>query len=116
MGVSDTTLDLAALGQLTFEEPDLEQFPALTLARKAVSHGLPATIALNAANEVAVAAFLDGECAFTDIVPTVAAVVEAVMQDKETQSVETLDYIYDVDKYARSLASDKLSVKTERAA
>ena len=61
-------LDLAAIGRLDFEAPDLERFPALRLAREALEAGGAAPIVLNAANEVAVAAFLDGGIGFPDIV------------------------------------------------
>jgi 1-deoxy-D-xylulose-5-phosphate reductoisomerase len=60
-------LDLVALGSLTFEAPDEEAFPCLALARQAGQAGGAAPLVLNAANEVAVAAFLDGRCGFLDI-------------------------------------------------
>jgi 1-deoxy-D-xylulose-5-phosphate reductoisomerase len=60
-------LDLAALGRLDFEAPDLERFPALRLAREALEAGGAAPIILNATNEVAVAAFLDGRIRFNEI-------------------------------------------------
>lgn len=65
--VSTARLDLAALGGLTFEAPDTVKFPALRLAREALRAGPGATAALNAANEVAVAAFLAGRIRFLDI-------------------------------------------------
>jgi 1-deoxy-D-xylulose-5-phosphate reductoisomerase len=64
-------LDLAAFGQLTFEAPDLERFPAIAIARSAMVSGGGAPAAMNAANEVAVAAFLDRRLAFLDIAATV---------------------------------------------
>jgi len=60
-------LDLAAMGQLTFEAPDLERFPAIAIARQALRAGGRAPAAMNAANEVAVAAFLDRRIGFLDI-------------------------------------------------
>ena len=66
-------LDLAAVGSLTFEQPDLDAFPALRLAREAAVAGGTAPCVLNAANEVAVHAFLGGEIAF----PRIAEVIEA---------------------------------------
>ncbi len=64
-------LDLAALGRLTFEAPDLERFPCLRLAREALAAGGAAATILNGANEVAVAAFLDGRIGFFGIAATV---------------------------------------------
>jgi 1-deoxy-D-xylulose-5-phosphate reductoisomerase len=64
-------LDLAAIGQLTFEAPDLVRFPALSIARQALSVGGWAPAAMNAANEVAVAAFLDRRIGFLDIAATI---------------------------------------------
>jgi 1-deoxy-D-xylulose-5-phosphate reductoisomerase len=60
-------LDLARVGQLTFEEPDTDRFPCLTLARRALEQGTRAPVVLNAANEVAVAAFLDRQLGFAEI-------------------------------------------------
>lgn len=65
--VSTTRLDLAQLGRLTFEAPDEDRFPALRLCRTALKTGAAATTALNAANEVAVEAFLAGRIGFLDI-------------------------------------------------
>jgi 1-deoxy-D-xylulose-5-phosphate reductoisomerase len=65
-------LDLSALARLDFYAPDFERFPAIGLAYEALSLGQYACIALNAANEVAVAAFLDGQIGFLDIVQSVA--------------------------------------------
>ena len=75
------TLDLAAIATLTFEAPDETRFPALKLAREALAAGGGAPAALNAANEIAVAAFLDGAIGFLDI----AAVVETTL-DRMTGS------------------------------
>ena len=65
-------LDLAAVGSLTFEAPDLERFPAIAVARQALEAGGFAPAAMNAANEVAVAAFLDRRIGFLDIAATVS--------------------------------------------
>jgi len=65
-------LDLAAMGQLTFEAPDSEKFPAIGIARDALNAGGGAPAAMNAANEVAVAAFLDRRIGFLDIAPLVS--------------------------------------------
>jgi 1-deoxy-D-xylulose-5-phosphate reductoisomerase len=72
------TLDLTAQGELTFEHPDLDAFRCLRLAREAGEAGGTAPCVLNAANEVAVSAFLDGRIPFTGIPDIVAAVLEAV--------------------------------------
>src|SRR6185437_5258934 len=71
------TLDLAELGQLTFEPPDVEAFPCLRLAREAAVAGGTAPCVLNAANEVAVEAFLDGELSFLGI----AEVIERALDE-----------------------------------
>jgi len=70
------SLDLAQLAQLTFEEPDLDRFPCLRLAREAGEAGGTAPCVLNAADEIAVGAFLDGEIPFTAIPRVVARTLE----------------------------------------
>jgi 1-deoxy-D-xylulose-5-phosphate reductoisomerase len=70
-------LDLAKVASLTFEEPDLDRFPALGLAKRALAEGGAAPTVLNAANEVAVAQFLVGELGFAGIPALVAAALEA---------------------------------------
>jgi len=72
------TLDLAGAGELSFEQPDLDAFPCLRLAREAAEAGGTAPCVLNAANEVAVAAFLDGLLAFTGISEVIEGALEAV--------------------------------------
>ncbi len=72
------TLDLAAVGELSFEEPDLATFPCLRLAREAGEAGGTAPCVLNAADEVAVAAFLDGRISFTAIVEVVERTLDAL--------------------------------------
>ncbi len=69
-------LDLASLGSLTFAEPDIERFPAIGIARSALRAGGGAPAAMNAANESAVAAFLDHRIGFLDIASTVAETLE----------------------------------------
>jgi 1-deoxy-D-xylulose-5-phosphate reductoisomerase len=69
-------LDLAAHGQLTFEAPDLERFPSIRIAREAMTLGGGAPAAMNAANEIAVAAFLDRRIGFLDIATLVADTLE----------------------------------------
>jgi 1-deoxy-D-xylulose-5-phosphate reductoisomerase len=70
------SLDLAALGTLEFQPPDVERFPCLRLAYEALRHGRTWPIVLNAANEVAVEAFLDGRLSF----PGIAVVIERALE------------------------------------
>lgn len=93
-------LDLAALGQLTFEAPDLERFPALGLARQALKTGGCAPTILNAANEVAVAAFLAGRTGFLDI----PRIVERTLETVPDTAIATLPDVLEVDALARRVA------------
>ena len=93
-------LDLVALGALHFEAPDLGRFPALRLAFDALASGGTAPAALNAANEIAVAAFLAGELEFTAI----ASVAEEVMARLAVRPGRSLEEIRDVDEQGRRLA------------
>ncbi|PKP92584.1 MAG: 1-deoxy-D-xylulose-5-phosphate reductoisomerase [Alphaproteobacteria bacterium HGW-Alphaproteobacteria-14] len=94
-------LDLAAIGELTFFPPDEERFPATRLAREAIRAGGSAPAILNAANEVAVAAFLAGQIGFTRI----AAVVEETLQrSNDSPRPATLDEVLAVDQSARRQA------------
>ncbi len=102
-------LDLGKIGKLTFETPDLERFPALELARDALRAGEGATTVLNAANEVAVAAFLDGRIGFTDIVATVSRTLDAV----ERYSTSTLDDVLELDMAARHTARHIIEERTD---
>jgi 1-deoxy-D-xylulose-5-phosphate reductoisomerase len=93
-------LDLASLARLDFMEPDTERFPALRLARDALRAGGAAPAILNAANEIAVEAFMQRRIGFLDIASTVATVLE-VMGDR---SAKTLDEVVTVDAAARRTA------------
>jgi len=93
-------LDLAAIGQLSFEPPDTERFPALKLARQALQSGGTAPTILNAANEVAVDGFLNGRLGFLDI----ARVVEATLCNIQRERVENLEHVHTVDDRARDAA------------
>ena len=97
-------LDLAALGQLTFEAPDEVRFPATRLCREAVQAGGAMPAVLNAANEVAVAAFLGGHLSFTQI----AVVVEETMARYAPSAPQTLDDVLAVDREARTRAQGLL--------
>jgi 1-deoxy-D-xylulose-5-phosphate reductoisomerase len=92
-------LDLAQIGTLSFEAPDFERFPALRLARAALQFGGCACTVLNAANEVAVEAFLDGRIGFTDI----ARKVERVMAKSNFGLADNLDSVAAADGAAREL-------------
>jgi 1-deoxy-D-xylulose-5-phosphate reductoisomerase len=94
-------LDLAEVSQLTFEAPDSRRFPALELARKALQTGGCAPTILNAANEVAVDAFLGGRIGFLDIPGT----VESVLADLPASQVTTIADVLEVDRDARAAAS-----------
>ncbi len=93
-------LNLAALGTLTFEQPDEIRFPALRLARRALQSGGSAPTILNAANEIAVARFLAGDIGFLDI----AAIVEHTMDRVAHQSLQSLDDVMAIDAEARRVA------------
>ncbi len=95
-------LDLAAVGQLTFEAPDAARFPALRLARQALQAGGAAPTVLNAANEVAVAGFLDGRHGFLAIAET----VEKVLSSIPHMAVKCLDDVSMLDQEARKLAAE----------
>jgi 1-deoxy-D-xylulose-5-phosphate reductoisomerase len=98
------SLDLVAAARLDFEGPDLLRFPALRLAREAAEAGGTGPAVLNAANEVAVAAFLAGALGFDRI----AAVVESVMDRYEHRAVAGLDVVLEADAGARALAESLL--------
>jgi 1-deoxy-D-xylulose-5-phosphate reductoisomerase len=98
-------LNLASIGSLTFEDPDEQRFPATSLARHAAEAGGAAPAVLNAANEVAVAAFLGGHLAFTDIAVSVERVLSTGNQPPAPRS---LDEVLAVDAAARSRAREIL--------
>jgi 1-deoxy-D-xylulose-5-phosphate reductoisomerase len=100
-------LDLAAVGALTFEPVDEETFACLRLAREAAVTGGTAPCVLNAANEVAVHAFLAGRLRFLDI----AAVIETALERLPAQPVRAFDSLYDADHEARALAGELVSMR-----
>jgi 1-deoxy-D-xylulose-5-phosphate reductoisomerase len=91
---------LIAIGQLGFETPDLQRFPCLRLARESAEAGGTAPAALNAANEVAVAAFLDGQLNFTGI----PRVIDSVLQQHDVRPVTALEVALAADAWARDAA------------
>ena len=103
-------LDLAQVATLSFEAPDPERFPALRLARTALRMGGGAPAALNAANEVAVAAFLGRRIGFLDIAATVERTLERMDRDGELSPRENdpIEAAFAVDGAARRVASDLL--------
>ncbi|MFC0141978.1 1-deoxy-D-xylulose-5-phosphate reductoisomerase [Erwinia mallotivora] len=101
-------LDFARMGAMTFAEPDYARYPCLKLAIDACKAGQAATTALNAANEVAVAAFLANRIRFTDIAAVNAAVMEA-LNCAEPESVEA---VLEIDRQAREAAMTRLSLSS----
>jgi len=95
-------LDLAAVGALTFEPPDIETFRCLRLAREAGIAGGTAPCTLNAANEIAVHAFLSGRLSFLGI----ADVIEGTLEALPAQSVHSFDSLMDADVESRRIAGE----------
>ncbi|HEX6651560.1 MAG TPA: 1-deoxy-D-xylulose-5-phosphate reductoisomerase [Thermoleophilaceae bacterium] len=94
------TLDLIDVGALTFEAPDLDSFPCLRLAREAARAGGTAPCVLNAANEVAVHAFLAGDLSFMGI----PQVIESTLSELPAQPVRHFSDLYAADAHAREVA------------
>jgi len=101
-------LDLAKAATLTFESPDLDRFPALALARRALEVGGGAPTVLNAANEVAVAEFLNKNLDFAGISRLVEATLEAARRQDLTGEPTTVDHALSVDHDSRLLARELL--------
>ncbi|MFN3348511.1 1-deoxy-D-xylulose-5-phosphate reductoisomerase [Pseudorhodoplanes sp.] len=98
-------LRLEEMASLTFEAPDLARFPALGLARSALEEGGAAPTVLNAANEIAVAEFLDGRLGFAAIPALVDATLEAAARQGLVGEPESVEEALAVDREARTLAS-----------
>jgi len=96
-------LDLAAIARLDFEAPDLVRFPSIRLARQALSAGGAGPAVLNAANEIAVAAFLEGRIGFLDIART----VETTLEKMAGQTIGALDDVIEIDREARVQAMER---------
>ncbi|MDT8324232.1 MAG: 1-deoxy-D-xylulose-5-phosphate reductoisomerase, partial [Bacteroidota bacterium] len=101
-------LDLARIGTLTFEEPDMDTFPCLRLAYQALEEGGTAPACLNAANEVAVAAFLRGALSF----PGIAQLIDDSLQHVATRPADDIDTVVDVDRQTRAYAQTALAAHT----
>jgi len=97
-------LDLARIGRLDFEAPDPARFPALTLARDALSAGGARPAILNAANEIAVAAFLAGRVGFLEI----AAIVADTLARYDPAAPDSLDAVLVIDAEARAYAGERV--------
>jgi len=102
-------LDLARIGQLTFEAPDETRFPALRLAREAMDAGGSAPTVLNAANEIAVGAFLRKRIGFMGIPELIARTLDRASADIGTAAPASLDDVLSTDQRARELAQDLLN-------
>src|ERR1043166_7415072 len=101
-------LDLAKIGQLTFEEPNFERFPALRIAYEALRTGRGATTVFNAANEVAVAAFIAGKIKFGAIARLVEATIESWIRSGNLAPLNSADDAIAVDHNARNKAASLL--------
>jgi 1-deoxy-D-xylulose-5-phosphate reductoisomerase len=101
-------LDLGRIGALTFQQPDHATFACLDLAYAALAAGGTASATLNAANEVAVAAFLDGRIGFLDI----PAVIEATLERAETLPADSIDVLLAADAVARRHAGSHVARRT----
>jgi 1-deoxy-D-xylulose-5-phosphate reductoisomerase len=105
-------LDLVALGQLSFERPDPQRFPCLGLAYAALREGGTAPAVLNAANEVAVSAFLDGKLPYTSI----PQVIERAMRQAPAVPADSLGTVLEADRSARRAALDSAAMLMGKAA
>jgi 1-deoxy-D-xylulose-5-phosphate reductoisomerase len=104
-GLADRRLRWDVVRQLDFEPPDLEKFPLLRLAYKALETGGAAGCVLNAADEVAVSAFLQGRISF----PAIAATVEAALERFSGARADSLDDLLDYDRRTREFAAELAS-------
>lgn len=109
-------LDLAALARLDFEAPDRKRFPCLQLAFDALAADEAAPAVLNAANEVAVEAFLDGRIRFPAIAATNGAVLEAHIERGLVSELQSLDDVLAADAWAREVAAGVVAAEPGRAA
>jgi 1-deoxy-D-xylulose-5-phosphate reductoisomerase len=98
-------LSLADIGRLDFEAPDFDRFPALRLAREALEQGGAAPVVLNAANEVAVEAFLNGRIGFCDISRT----VEETLAERNERAPQSVEEVVALDREIRERASARLA-------
>jgi 1-deoxy-D-xylulose-5-phosphate reductoisomerase len=104
---SELKFDVTSLKRLDFSEPDFEKFPCLRLAYEAAEAGGAKTVALNAADEVAVAAFLDGIIGFDDIPRT----IKRVLDETTDQRPESIKKVLQIDAEARALAAEVIGIE-----
>ncbi|WP_165321531.1 1-deoxy-D-xylulose-5-phosphate reductoisomerase [Rhizorhabdus phycosphaerae] len=97
-------LDLAKVGRLDFHAPDLERFPAFALAKDILAEGAGRAAILNAANEIAVGAFLDGRIGFLDI----ALIVRKALDRYDPGAPSSLEEVFAIDAEARAVARDAM--------
>ncbi|MDH5734712.1 MAG: 1-deoxy-D-xylulose-5-phosphate reductoisomerase, partial [Gammaproteobacteria bacterium] len=98
-------LDIFKVAQLEFEKPDFNRFPCLKMAYESLKIGGTATTVLNAANEIAVDAFLNKKILFTDI----TRIVEQTLEASDFVDVDDLDKVLSADKTARQIAEEKIA-------
>jgi len=109
---SDMRFPVMDLRHLDFQAPDMEKFPCLRLAYAAAEAGGVQPVALNAADEVAVASFLEGQIGFDDI----PRVIEQVLSATKSRDLTSISQVLEVDSQARSLAQDKVRTVAHNAA
>ena len=114
-GSTATPLDLAEIGQLTFERPDTTRFPALALAMAALDQGNGASTILNAANEIAVGAFLAGRIGFPAIPQIVEAVLTMAGNEGLLDEPATVEDALALDQNARRIAQADLARRSMAA-
>lgn len=108
---SELTFDMSTLGQLNFQPPDFERFPCLRLAYEAAEKGGAHSIALNAADEVAVEAFLEGKIPFTAIPRTIEAVLRGTSEDHPS----TISEVLALDQEARRAATREVRAAAQHS-
>jgi 1-deoxy-D-xylulose-5-phosphate reductoisomerase len=106
VGLPIEPLDLAAVGELTFQPVDLDAFPCLRLAGEAARAGGTAPCVLNAANEIAVHAFLEGRLRFNDI----SRVIEQTLSELPAEPVRAFESLYEADRQAREVAEEAVKL------
>jgi 1-deoxy-D-xylulose-5-phosphate reductoisomerase len=102
-------LDLTALSGLTFFNPDFKRFPALKLAYRALNDGESMPTVMNAANEVAVGAFLKGEIKFTAIADS----IEKTMGFHQPHNLNSIEEVLSVDRWGRKKCRELLGINNQ---
>ena len=103
------SLNLAEIKELTFEDPDRERYPSLDLTFRALNEGGTMPCVFNAANEVAVDAFLEEKILFTDII----RIVSDTMDSHKTTKYETIDEVVEVSEWAKLMANELIMEKVK---